>query len=99
MKEYNEKIKEKKKQFPEMSIDEIKMLISLKEKNSQYIGDKLNKMIQDNFDIEEQDYFFEKRKIILKKEAKKMIGKNKKEDNNKNDMEKIIKSISVKIQL
>ena len=105
IKEYNEKIKEKKKQFPNMNIDEIKMLIDLKELNSQYIDDKLNKLIQDNFDIEEQDYFFEKRKIILEKEAKKILKKNKKnnENNNNNNgnletIEKKIRDISFEIQ-
>ena len=105
IKEYNEKIKEKKKQFPNMNIDEIKMLIDLKELNSQYIDDKLNKLIQDNFDIEEQDYFFEKRKIILEKEAKKILKKNKKnnENNNNNNgnletIEKKIRDITFEIQ-
>ena len=101
IKAYKEKIKEKQKEFPNMNKDEIKMLISLRELNSLYIDDKLNKLIQDNFDIEEQDYFFEKRNIILEKEAKKIIRKNKNGNNNienSESIEKIKKEISFEIQ-
>ena len=101
IKAYKEKIKEKQKQFPNLSINEIKMLIGLKEIDSKYLDDKLNKLIQDNFDIEEQDYFFEKRKMILEKEAKKINRKNTNGNNNTGNsetIEKIKKEISFEIQ-
>ena len=101
IKAYKEKIKEKQKQFPNLSINEIKMLIGLKEIDSKYLDDKLNKLIQDNFDIEEQDYFFEKRKMILEKEAIKINRKNTNGNNNPGNsetIEKIKKEISFEIQ-
>ena len=100
-KEYNEKLKKKKNQFPDMDIEVIKMLIDLKEYNKGNIEKKLNKSIQDYLEIDEQDYFFEKRKIILEKEAKKLMKKNK-NNNLKFDgdekLDKIIKDISFDIQ-
>ena len=84
-----------------MDIEVIKMLIDLKEYNKGNIEKKLNKSIQDYLEIDEQDYFFEKRKIILEKEAKKLMKKNK-NNNLKFDgdekLDKIIKDISFDIQ-
>lgn len=93
LKEYNEKIREKQKQFPNLKIEDIKLLISLKDPNRDYIEKKLNQLIQDNFEINEQHYFFEKRNIILDKEAKKIIKKNIKQNNENKNNDNIINLI------
>ena len=109
---YEEKIKEKQKQFPNMNIDDVKMLLQLTEPNEEVIEKKLNDLIQENFELNEQNNFFEKRKIILEKEAKKIINKEEKDkkkkikDNiynindkiDKNKMENIIQDISFDIK-
>ena len=83
-KEYD-KIKEKQRQFPNMKIEDIKMLISLKDPNEENINEKLNKLIQDNFEIYGQTDFFDKREAILKKEAKKIIKNDKNKNKNNNN--------------
>ena len=109
---YEEKIKEKLKQFPNMNNDDVKMLLQLTEPNEEDIEKKLNDLIQENFELNEQNNFFEKRKIILEKEAKKIINKEEKDkkkkikDNiynindkiDKNKMENIIQDISFDIK-
>ena len=109
---YEEKIKEKQKQFPNMNIDDVKMLLQLTEPNEEVIEKKLNDLIQENFELNEQNNFFEKRKITLEKEARKIINKEEKDkkkkikDNiynindkiDKNKMENIIQDISFDIK-
>ena len=109
---YEEKIKEKQKQFPNMNIDDVKMLLQLTEPNEEDIEKKLNDLIQENFELNEQNNFFEKRKITLEKEARKIINKEEKDkkkkikDNiynindkiDKNKMENIIQDISFDIK-
>ena len=109
---YEEKIKEKLKQFPNMNNDDVKMLLQLTEPNEEDIEKKLNDLIQENFELNEQNNFFEKRKITLEKEARKIINKEEKDkkkkikDNiynindkiDKNKMENIIQDISFDIK-
>ena len=110
---YEEKIKEKQRQFPNMNIDDVKMLLQLRDPNEEDIEKKLNDLIQENFELNEQNNFFEKRKIILEKEAKKIIKKEEKDKNknkikdniynindyiDKNKMENIIQDISFDIK-
>ena len=82
-KEYKKKLKEKEIEFPNLDPEDIKMLVSLRTLDEEYIKDKLNKLIQENLEINEQDEFFQKRKNILNKEAKRILKKNNK--TNKSD--------------
>ena len=90
VKKYKEKIEKKQKEFPNMKIDDIKMLIDLTSPNEDDIKKKLFDLIQDNLGLDEQSNFFEKRNELLKKEAKKILNIKEKEKKKKNEEKNIL---------
>ena len=111
-KEYKKKLKEKQMEFPHLDSEDVKLMINLRNPDENYIKVKLNKLIQENLEINEQDEFFEKRKIFLEKEAKKIMKNNKKNNlnltqenfesknnlNEEENIQNIIKNISIDIK-
>ena len=89
-KEYKKKLKEKEIEFPNLDPEDIKMLVSLRTLDEEYIKDKLNKLIQENLEINEQDEFFQKRKNILNKEAKRILKKNNKTNKSDENINEIL---------
>ena len=89
----SEEVLEKQKQFPYLKIYDIKNLISMETPSKQNIKQRLEQMLKQNLDINSINYFKEKRKKMLLKEAKILMNqKNKKNNNNSNGIKENIKN-------
>ena len=89
----SEEVLEKQKQFPHLKIYDIKNLISMETPSKQNIKQRLEQMLKQNLDINSINYFKEKRKKMLLKEAKILMNqKNKKNNNNSNSIKENIKN-------
>ena len=65
--EYYQKLKNMSEKYPNLSENNLKLLIDLKEPDENYIQNKLNSAIQNALDLEEQHKFFEFRNSELRK--------------------------------
>ena len=100
MSEYYEKVKQMKEKYPNMVENDIKFLVEMKEPNEEEIQSRLNSIIQETFNLEEQKELFTMRKRILQKRAEKYFKKkNDKDDvkSNEDQIQDYIKSISFDI--
>ena len=89
----SEEVLEKQKQFPHLKIYDIKNLISMETPSKQNIKQRLEQMLKQNLDINSINYFKEKRKKMLLKEAKILVNqKNKENNNNSNGIKENIKN-------
>ena len=73
--EYYEKLKNMKEKYPNMSENEVKFLVEIKEPNREEIGNRLNTIIQKTLDLEEQKELFINRNSILQKKAENHFNK------------------------
>lgn len=104
-KKYKEKLINKQAEFPHLKKEDLKMLIDLTNPNEEDIKDKLNNLIQENLEVNEQSEFFDKRKKILIKEAERRIKNSEKNnvdmlinDENDNKINNCIENISFDIR-
>ena len=87
--EYHQKVKKMKEEYPNMNENDIKFLVEAKEPSLDEIQNKLNSIIQETLNLEEQKELFSYRQSKLMKKAeryfKKKKDKNCDEKSNKND--------------
>ena len=85
--EYHQKIKKMKEQYPNMSDNDVKFLVDAKEPNIEEIQNKLNSIIQENLNLEEQKELFSFRQNKFLKKAERFFKKKKdvKNVDNKNE--------------
>ena len=75
--EYHQKIKKMKEQYPKMSDNDIKFLVDAKEPSQDEIQNKLNSIIQETMNLEEQKELFSYRQNKLMKKAERYFKKKK----------------------
>ena len=75
--EYHQKIKKMKEQYPNMSDNDVKFLVDAKEPNIEEIQNKLNSIIQENLNLEEQKELFSFRQNKFLKKAERFFKKKK----------------------
>ena len=74
--EYYEKLKVMKEKYPNMIENDIQFLVEVKEPNEDEIQNRLNSIIQETLNLEEQKELFTMRKKILRKKAERHFKKN-----------------------
>ena len=80
--EYHQKIKKMKDEYPNMSENDIKFLVDAKEPSQDEIQNKLNSIIQETMNLEEQKELFSYRQNRLMKKAERFFKKKKDVKNN-----------------
>ena len=75
--EYHQKIKKMKDEYPNMSENDIKFLVDAKEPSQDEIQNKLNSIIQETMNLEEQKELFSYRQNKLMKKAERYFKKKK----------------------
>ena len=75
--EYHQKIKKMKDEYPNMSENDIKFLVDAKEPSQDEIQNKLNSIIQETMNLEEQKELFSYRQNKLMKKAERFFKKKK----------------------
>ena len=75
--EYHQKIKNMKEQYPYMNENDIKFLVDAKEPSQDEIQNKLNSIIQETMNLEEQKELFSYRQNKLMKKAERYFKKKK----------------------
>ena len=73
--EYYEKLKIMKEKYPNMAENDVKFLVEAKEPDEDEIQSRLNSIIQETLDLEEQKELFMIRKHILQKKAERHFKK------------------------
>ena len=73
--EYYEKVKIMKEKYPNMFENDIKFLVEMKEPNEEQIQNRLNDIIQETLNLEEQRELFSYRKKTLQKKAERHYKK------------------------
>ena len=73
--EYSQKYKDMKDKYPYMSENDVKFLVEAKEPNEEDIQSKINSIIQETLDLEEQKEFLSFRRNKLKKKAERYYKK------------------------
>ena len=73
--EYYEKVKIMKEKYPNMFENDIKFLVEMKEPNEEQIQNRLNDIIQETLNLEEQREFFSYREKTLQKKAERHYKK------------------------
>ena len=99
--EYYEKVKLMKEKYPNMAENDIKFLVEAKEPGGDEIQSRLNSIIQETFNLEEQKELFTMRKRFLQRKAERFFKKkNEKTEINLMDdkVQDYIKSISFDIK-
>ena len=96
--EYYQKLKNMSEKYPNLSENNLKLLIDLKEPDENYIQNKLNSAIQNALDLEEQHKFFEFRNSELRKKADVYFITNTGRNGEEKDVQDYIKKISFDIK-
>ena len=92
--EYYEKLKAMKEKYPNMIENDIQFMVEVKEPNEEEIQNRLNSIIQETLNLEEQNELFNKRKKILEKKAEKHFKKINNGTNGSNGINGIGKKLS-----
>ena len=96
--EYYQKLKSMSEKYPNLSENNLKLLIELKEPDEDYIENKLSSAIQNALDLEEQHKFFEFRSNYLRKMADGYFITNTGRNGEEKDIQDHIKKISFDIK-
>lgn len=92
--EYYQKLKIMKEKYPNMAENDVKFLVEAREPDEEEIQNRLNSIIQETLDLEEQKDLFTVRKKILERKAEKYLKKCK----DKNDKQFLGKKVNDYIQ-